>query len=210
MDLAQYRRINNIIERDSADATYKYCPPPGRHRDLPAVLAPAGGRRRSGLVSPRPARREVAALLLPDLCIPGVHPAEERRDAGPGDRQGRLVPEALRAGHRLLPGPGRDLGLLQRLCPRHHAGRGPARVPDARESGPEDHHGDADEAPRLLAVKGALLGPRLRPVTVPALRGESRRPGLPDRALRPVLPLPRPLHGLRALRGVQSPGRSVS
>ncbi len=24
MDLAQYRRINNIIERDSADATYKY------------------------------------------------------------------------------------------------------------------------------------------------------------------------------------------
>jgi|GEM_PF-1898010 len=24
MDLAQYRRINTIIERDSADATYKY------------------------------------------------------------------------------------------------------------------------------------------------------------------------------------------
>jgi len=26
MDLAQYRRINTIIERDSADATYKYAP----------------------------------------------------------------------------------------------------------------------------------------------------------------------------------------
>jgi hypothetical protein len=29
MDLAQYHRINNIIERDSADATYKYALPPG-------------------------------------------------------------------------------------------------------------------------------------------------------------------------------------
>lgn len=65
MDLAEYRRINTIIERDSADATYKYAHSPGRHRDLPAVLAPPGGRRRYGLVPPR------ADLMLSIPYSPG-------------------------------------------------------------------------------------------------------------------------------------------
>jgi len=46
MDLAQYRRINNIIERDSADATYKYALLRGvieicqqaSHRSIPRLL----------------------------------------------------------------------------------------------------------------------------------------------------------------------------
>lgn len=165
-------------------------PSPGRHRDLPAVLAPAGGRRRSGLVPARAARREVAALLLSNLCSPDVHPAEERGNTGSGRREDHLVPEAFCAGHRLLQRPGRDLGLLQRLYPRFSPGGDRAGVPDTGQRDPEYHRQDADEAPRVLAVEGALLGLRLRSPVIPAVQRQPGRPVPPDRELRPVLPLP--------------------
>lgn len=72
MDLAQYRRINNIIERDSADATYKYalfqdiigiCQqslyPPGDNSDQVSLL---------GLQAPRSDWQDRAFEHLTEKC----------------------------------------------------------------------------------------------------------------------------------------------
>jgi len=89
MDLAEYRRIKHHHQAGQRRCNLQVRSHPGGHRGLSTVPAPPGGRRRCGLVPAYIARREVAALLLPDLRGIGVHPAEERGDTKPKRRKGR-------------------------------------------------------------------------------------------------------------------------